>query len=105
MASAGEVPFKVEHVMTGIPQLKCLECIAQAQQAVKDGDPVEPIRDAVTLAPTWVSKQIGMQMVFASVAVPSCMEHLTMTEKSPQERAMEGGIVLGGDGVGFGGGG
>jgi len=97
MAEMDRQNFKVEHVMTGMPQLKCLQCIGEAQ--VDKSDAAHEIRDAITLAPMWVTQAAGMNMVMACVAVPTCLEHIQTAEKTPQQRAMEGGIILGQQGM------
>jgi hypothetical protein len=53
------------------------------------------INEAITLAPMWQQQPIGPQMAFACVAVPSCMEHLNSREVTPEEKAVQGGLLLG----------
>jgi hypothetical protein len=79
-------------------RLLCLQCLAEERQAKDKGEEEAEAREAVTLAPTWASNAFMGQMVMACVAVPSCREHLNIQDKTPQQRAMEGGIVLGKDG-------
>jgi hypothetical protein len=57
-----------------------------------------PINKAVTFAPAWQSQTYMGQVIVACVSLPSCMDHLGSKKKSAEERAMEGGIVLGRDG-------
>jgi hypothetical protein len=63
-----------------------------------------PINDAVTFAPAWQSNIHMGQTLIACIALPSCMDHLESREKSAEERATEGGIILGRDGMGLQGG-
>jgi hypothetical protein len=101
MAKATGIPIKVEHEVTGIPHFKCLGCISDYVAAEQKGVPEAdrpPIRDGVTLAPHWVNQTIMGQVMMACVAVPSCYVHLNVKEKTPQERAVEGGIIIGGGG-------
>lgn len=79
---------------------KCLNCIGEYNIAIQKypGAGKPPINDAITLAPTWQNTTLMGQTFFACVAVPTCMDHLTTQEKTPQQKAMEGGLILGGPG-------
>lgn len=84
----------------GVQTIKCLACVSEhlaARQKMPDQDP-PVIQDAITWAPSWQTKTMGGNVMMACVAVPSCLDHLSNEEKSPQQRAMEGGILLGGSG-------
>jgi hypothetical protein len=88
---------------------KCVSCIgeyitardarqeAQATGAPYDGsEPLPEISDAITLAPSWQSRQLGMQVVYACVALPTCMRHLGLERKSSLAAAVAGGRLLNG---------
>lgn len=95
-----QVLGEVKHVVQNSFILKCIDCIARhmewrkAQALGSTGE--EPvINDAITLAPSWQSTTIQGQVIFACVAVPSCMEHLTPKELSVQEKAARAGLLHG----------
>ena len=79
---------------------KCLPCLSEylEQRKRMPDSPRLSVNDAITWAPSWQMQTIQGQLIFACVAVPVCHEHLETKEKSAQERAVEGGILLGGQG-------
>lgn len=90
MANA-DVPINVG---VNLGTVMCLQCVTENSASEEENKP--EVRRALTLAPMWVTKNIGPQLIVTAVAVPTCAEHLNVKEKSPQELAMEGGILLGG---------
>jgi hypothetical protein len=52
------------------------------------------IEEAVTWAPSWQKQEIMGQMVMACVTLPTCRRHMSVTEMSPAERAIQGGRLL-----------
>lgn len=93
-----QVLGEVRHVVQNPFTLKCLDCIARHMEWRKKqatgSEELEPvINDAVTLAPSWQSTTIAAQVIFACVALPACMEHLTPTELSAQEKAIKSGLL------------
>lgn len=96
---------------------QCLQCIgehkaevnnrngnralAQARGAdyAEPTEPLPPIRAAVTLAPSWQTMALTGQMVMACVSVPVCFEHIAAHEKSAEEKAISGGLLLGRPGI------
>jgi hypothetical protein len=78
-------------------ELKCLACISEWIGSGSDADQYDAVvNDAVTMAPAWESKTMMGQMMMAAVPLPSCLKHLGVKEKSPQEKAMQSGLFLGG---------
>jgi len=57
------------------------------------------INEAVTLAPSWQNQQIntpqGLTMAMSCVAVPTCMQHISAHEVTAEEKAIQGGLLLG----------
>jgi hypothetical protein len=89
-------------------ELKCLSCIVQqmqfaVQQALGNhqGEELPVVNDAITLAPAWQQKMVGMQMVMACISVPVCGTHLEVAEVPPEQQALLGGKLLAGriDGI------
>jgi hypothetical protein len=83
----------------------CLTCVSEYILAnnkwLESGQPdgLEPVYEmmvlpAVTMAPSWQSQAIGGQMAMACVALPSCLKHLGVREKTPMERASENGLMV-----------
>jgi hypothetical protein len=81
--------------------IKCLQCCGEYLLAKKkfgaDADLPE-IHDMVTWAPSWQSTTMMGQMIVAAVPLPTCLDHMESKEKTAQQRAMEGGILLPGAG-------
>jgi hypothetical protein len=81
----------------------CLPCISEWIKAEcpggPDGEEFSKISESITLAPSWETKTMMGQMVMACVMVPTCLGHLGVKEKTPQEKAMESGLFLGGNGT------
>jgi hypothetical protein len=98
MYPEGQLPIEVDKVQPGVT--KCLACVSEYIQH-KNKFPNEerlPVNDAITWAPSWQNFSIMGQSMFGCVALPSCMQHLDVKDKTPQQRAMEGGLLLGGPG-------
>lgn len=88
-----------------IKTMKCTACISEylaakmVHDALVDKEGAEEpsadnIRDAITLAPAWQQLSMQGQLVVACVPVPSCMEHLTNNEKTPEQRLAEAGLAI-----------
>jgi hypothetical protein len=80
-------------------QTYCLQCCGEYIQARDRGIPVvqrPAIQVAATWAPSWQSQAVGGQMMMACVVIPSCFDHLSNRQKSPQEIAAGSGLFLGG---------
>jgi hypothetical protein len=109
------VPITADAIAVGAYQ--CLQCIGEHKAEVhnRDGnralakargadyeeptEPLPPIRVAVTLAPSWQTLSAMGQMVMACVAVPVCFEHIAAHEKTAEEKAVSGGLLLGRPGL------
>ena len=79
---------------------KCLQCAGEfklASKKAKNGSTPElpEIRDAVTWAPSWQTTEVGPQTVIGCVAIPTCLEHLGASEKSPADRLAAMGLLPG----------
>lgn len=97
--------------------LLCLQCIgehkaqvhmretarltaeAMGEEYVEPDEPLPGIQMAVTYAPSWGNMKMGMQMIFGVTAVPVCYNHIDAKEKTPEEKAIQGGLLLGGPGA------
>jgi len=80
-----------------VSNTKCLACCGEYIVAKNKGDETLPmIEDAITWAPSWQSQNVGGQMVMSCVPAPTCMRHLNASEETPMQRAMRGGLLLGG---------
>jgi hypothetical protein len=100
-----EVPGEFHEILEvkGFQPTKCLQCCSEYIIARSKGIPEEErpeIQDAVTWAPSWQMHQVMGQMAIAGIALPTCMDHLESKEKTAEQRAAEGGIILGGPGRG-----
>lgn len=79
----------------------CLQCCAEYIIARDSGMPADqrpPIQLACTWAPSWQSQSFGGQVVVACAVVPSCFDHLSNRQRSPEEMAASRGLILGGGG-------
>jgi hypothetical protein len=73
-------------------------------QAMGSEGEAPAINDAVTYAPAWQQHMIGnqitgMQLMYACIALPTCMGHLGKIELTPEQQAVKGGILLPGSGA------
>ena len=84
---------------------KCLSCITEYINAnnewIDAGQPdgeepskEEMLSDAITLAPSWQQNAMMGQVMVVCVAVPSCLRHLGVREKTPLEKAAESGLMI-----------
>lgn len=72
---------------------------AMGEDYIEPDEPLPGIQAAVTLAPSWGNMKMGMQMIFGVTAVPVCYQHIDAKEKTPEEKAIAGGLLLGGPGA------
>lgn len=80
----------------------CMQCSAEWKMYVVKktngtlaaDTPVPEIRAAYTWAPAWQQQQIGGQLVMACIPLPTCLEHLAVSELSSLDRAIMGGKLL-----------
>ena len=83
-------------------ELKCLDCVAQYKSFLANQNlgntpedyPAPVIKDAVTLVPAWQQQVFGGQIVMACVAVPTCMDHIQVSEMTAEQKAVLGGRLL-----------
>lgn len=83
--------------------LMCLECVAQHKKSDQENTPeadLPPINPAITLCPSWQSQIVNGQALMACVSVPTCYDHISVGDQSPQQRAMRSGLMLPGNGMG-----
>jgi hypothetical protein len=73
----------------------CLDCVGLYKQAVEKHEASPKVNYAVTLCPAWQTKNVMNQMVMAIACVPTCLDHIGVKQKTPEERAIEGGLLLG----------
>jgi hypothetical protein len=102
--------ISAEAIFEPVWRPKCITCITMFfdwQQKVLDEDPLagpEPVvEDAITMAPAWQEKMIGnrmtgMQLMYACIALPTCMGHLGKVELTDEQKAVKGGVILPGAG-------
>ncbi|HKO23677.1 MAG TPA: hypothetical protein VJY65_02935 [Chloroflexota bacterium] len=65
--------------------LKCLACISDEIQRAADEivtPDIERCHDATTLAPTVQQMQVSEGVMYAVVAVPTCLNHLNVTKQA-----------------------
>jgi hypothetical protein len=90
--------------------LRCLQCIGEYFMAIEEreasraagittevSEELPEISEAITLAPRWEQKQVGMNVVMGCVAVPVCMKHIGIRKLSPLAQAVAGGRLLTGE--------
>lgn len=86
----------------------CLSCVSEYVLArnkwIESGQPdgQEPsysdsVRPAITNAAAWQQQVVGGQMIMACVALPTCMQHLGVREKTAMERAAGSGLMVPGN--------
>ena len=102
----GQEPVPIMGEVVSTPSYPmCLSCISEYVLArnkwIEGGQPdgQEPVyadlvNPAVTEAPSWQQQAVGGQMIMACVAVPSCMKHLGVREKTAMERAAGSGLMV-----------
>lgn len=79
--------------------MKCLQCcgellVAEARNLRGEVTVLPEVEEAWTLAPSWQKQEIMGQIVMACVAVPTCKKHLTASEMSPLDQAVQNGKLL-----------
>lgn len=99
----GAIIPDAEEIAAAQQRLKCNTCVGEylnfAVKKVKGEVPEEAvppeIKDAVTMAPSWQSNMTMGQLMMACVPLPTCMDHIQVTELSAEQRALLSGILLG----------
>lgn len=78
----------------------CMTCcglyvVALAQKEQDDSVVLPEVHPAATWVPDWQKTMIMGTMIVQAVAVPTCLGHMTVAPKTAEQKAMEGGILLG----------